>query len=297
MDIPHGNSRRVAAIGLALAAVYVVWGSTYLGIRIALEGFPPFLMAGVRSLVAGALLYGFLRLRGAPRPSALQWRSAALVGGLLLLGGNGGVVWAEQTVSSGMAAVVVSTVTLWAALFAGIWGEWPHRVEWLGMLLGFTGVVLLNFGGNLKGSPAGAVALGIATVSWALGSMWSRKLALPGGMMAAAAEMLAGGALLLVASAVAGESAPPSPSFRAVLALLYLIVFGSLIGFTAYIYLLGAVRPAVATSYAYVNPVIALLLGMWLAGERVSAHEWLAMPIVLAGVALVALARGRRASR
>lgn len=292
----HANPRHVASIGMALAAVYVVWGSTYLGIRIALEGFPPFLMAGVRSLIAGALLYAVVRLRGARRPTAVQWGNATLVGGLLLLGGNGGVVWAEQTVSSSMAALVVSTVTLWAALFAGMWGEWPRRVEWFGMLLGFSGVVLLNFGGNLKASPAGALALGIATVSWALGSMWSRRLALPGGMMAPAAEMLAGGALLLVASAVTGEGVPASPSLRAVLALAYLIVFGSLVGFTAYIFLLGAVRPAVATSYAYVNPVIALLLGMWLAGERVSANEWLAMPVVLAGVALVALARGTRAA-
>jgi drug/metabolite transporter (DMT)-like permease len=277
----------------ALLAVYVVWGSTYLAIRVALEGFPPFLMAGVRFVLAGAVLYVWLRLRGTAAPTRAQWGGAALVGGLLLLGGNGGVVVAEQWVASGLTALGVATVALWSALFAGVWGQWPRRLEWVGLGVGFAGVALLNLEGNLRASPMGAVALLVATVSWAFGSMWSRHLDLPRGLMAAAAEMLAGGVLLLVASAAVGEKVPPGPTERAWLALAYLIVFGSWVGFSAYLYLLRRVRPAVATSYAYVNPIVAMFLGVVFAGERITPTEWLAMPVILAGVALFALAHAR----
>jgi len=277
----------------ALLAVYVVWGSTYLAIRVALEGFPPLLMAGVRFALAGAALYAWLRLRGTAAPTRAQWGAATLVGGFLLLGGNGGVVVAEQWVASGLTALGVATVALWSALFAGVWGQWPRRLEWVGLAVGFAGVALLNLEGNLRASPMGAVALLVATVSWAFGSMWSRHLDLPRGLMAAAAEMLAGGGLLLVASAVVGERVPPVPAARAWLALAYLIVFGSWVGFSAYLYLLRRVRPAIATSYAYVNPIVAMFLGVAFAGERITPTEWLAMPVILAGVALVALAHAR----
>lgn len=284
-------------VGLALLAVYVLWGSTYLAIRVALEGFPPFFMAGLRFIVAGSVLFLFLRMRGAPAPSARQWRTATVVGGLLLLGGNGGVVWAEQTVASGLAALAVSTVALWTALFAGMWGQWPSRLEWVGLAVGFGGVALLNVEGNLRASPLGAAALLVATVSWAFGSMWSRQLDLPSGLMAPAAEMLGGGVLLILAGLASGEHLPSAINGRAVWAVLYLVVFGSLLGFSGYAYLLRHVRPAVATSYAYVNPVIAVALGVLVAGEEISRTEWVAMPIVLAGVALVVLARGRASSR
>jgi drug/metabolite transporter (DMT)-like permease len=278
---------------LSLLAVYVVWGSTYLAIRVALEGFPPFLMASVRFLLAGGVLYLVLRLRGVPGPGRRQWGSAALVGGLLLLGGNGGVVLAEQWVASGLAALGVATVALWSAIFAGFWGQWPRRLEWFGLAVGFAGVALLNVEGNLRASPAGAVALLVATTSWALGSMWSRHLDLPPGLMASAAQMLAGGVLLLLASVVVGERVPRAVPARPLLALAYLVVFGSWVGFTAYLYLLRRVRPAVATSYAYVNPVIAMALGVAFAGERITLSEWVAMPVILGGVALVMVAHGR----
>jgi drug/metabolite transporter (DMT)-like permease len=258
---------------VALLAVYVVWGSTYLAIRVALEGFPPFLMAGLRFLVAGGVLYLVLRLRGAPAPRRTQWGSATVVGGLLLLGGNGGVVVAEQWVASGLAALGVATVALWSAIFSGLWGQWPRRLEWVGLAVGFGGVALLNLEGNLRASPAGAVALLVATVSWAFGSMWSRHLDLPAGLMASAAEMLAGGSLLLVASVLVGEKVPRAIGTRPLLALAYLVVFGSWVGFSAYLYLLRRVRPAVATSYAYVNPVIAMALGVAFAGERITPTE------------------------
>jgi drug/metabolite transporter (DMT)-like permease len=282
-----------SAVLLAFAAIYLIWGSTYLAIRVAVETLPPFGMAGVRFLVAGSVLFAALWLRGAPAPTLRQWRGAAIVGGLLLLGGNGGVVVAEQWVASGLAALGVATVALWSALFAGIWGQWPKGLEWVGLAVGFAGVALLNLEGNLRASPMGAVALLVATVSWAFGSMWSRHLELPRGLMAAAAEMLAGGVLLLVASAAVSEKVPPVPTVRAWLALAYLIVFGSWVGFSAYLYLLRRVRPAVATSYAYVNPIVAMFLGVVFAGERITPTEWLAMPVILAGVALVALAHAR----
>ena len=286
-------ARNVPAVVAALLAVYVIWGSTYLAIRVAIEGIPPLLMAGSRFVVAGGVLYLVLRLRGAAAPTRLQWRNAAIVGGLLLLGGNGGVVLAEQWVASGLAALGVATVALWSALFAGLWGQWPRRVEWVGLAIGFAGVGLLNLEGSLRASPAGSIALGVATVSWAFGSMWSRHLDLPDGMMAAAAEMLSGGALLLVASAIGGEAIPLAIAPRPLLAWAYLLTFGSLVGFSAYLYLLRHTRPAVATSYAYVNPIIAMALGVWLAGERITATEWLAVPVILGSVALVVAVRGR----
>jgi drug/metabolite transporter (DMT)-like permease len=278
---------------LALLAIYLVWGSTYLAIRVALEGLPPFLMAGARFLVAGGMLFVVLWLRGAPAPTARQWRSAALVGGLLLVGGNGGVVVAEQWVASGLAALGVAAVALWSALFAGVWGQWPRRLEWVGLAMGFAGVAILNLGGSLRASPAGAVVLLAATVSWAFGSMWSRHLELPPDLMSPAAQMLAGGALLLVVSALSGEELPATVALRPLLALAYLVVFGSWVGFSAYLFLLRRVRPAVATSYAYVNPVVAVFLGVAAAGERITPTEWLAMPVILAGVALVVVAHGR----
>ena len=281
----------------ALLAVYVIWGSTYLAIRIALEGLPPLLMAGVRFLIAGGVLFAVLWLRGAPAPSPRQWGNAALVGGLLLLGGNGGVVVAEQSVASGLTALGVATVALWAALFAGLWGQWPKRLEWVGLAVGFAGVALLNVGGGLRASPVGALALLVAPVSWALGSMWSRRLDLPGGLMVSAAEMIGGGAMLLAASRAVGERIPGALSLRPSLALAYLIVFGSWIGFSAYLFLLRRVRPAIATSYAYVNPVVAMVLGVALGGEHIEGSEWAATPVILAGVALVGLAHARAERR
>ncbi|HQT94010.1 MAG TPA: drug/metabolite exporter YedA [Thermoanaerobaculaceae bacterium] len=280
-------------IAAAMLAVYILWGSTYLAIRIALEGLPPFLMAGVRFLVAGGVLFVALWLRGAPAPSARQWRNAALVGGLLLLGGNGGVVVAEQWVASGLAALGVATVGLWSALFAGLWGQWPRRMEWVGLAVGFGGVALLSLEGGLRASPAGAAALLVGTMSWALGSMWSRRLDLPSGLMAAAAEMLAGGAMLVAVGVGLREKIPSALAPRPLFALAYLIVFGSWIGFSAYLFLLRRVRPAAATSYAYVNPVIAMFLGVALGGETITAAEWAAMPVILAGVAIVMVAHGR----
>lgn len=272
---------------IALLSVYFIWGSTYLAIRIALEGFPPFMMAGLRFLVTGGGLYLFLRIRGTTVPGYTQWIGASLVGGFLLLGGNGGAVFAEQWVASGLAALGVATVPLWTVLFSGIWKRWPTRFEWAGLLLGFAGIILLNFEGDLRASPAGAIALIIAAICWAFGSAWSRHLSLPSGLMASAVEMIAGGVLLLAASFLTGEKMNGFPAWHSVGALFYLMIFGSLIGFSAYTYLLSKARPALATSYAYVNPVIAVGLGVILAGERIATVGITAMLIIIAGVVMV----------
>ena len=279
---------------LTLLAVYLVWGSTYLAMRVALQGFPPFIMAGVRFVVAGTALFLYLRARGAPLPARRPSAAAVLVGALLLVGGNGGVALAEQHVASGLAALGVATVPLWAVLFGGLWRQWPRRLEWGGLALGFSGIVLLNLQGDLRANPAGALALLVAAGSWALGSVWSQHLSLPAGAMGTAVEMLGGGVLLLLCGVLFGERLSGAPSGAAMGALLYLIVFGSLVAFSSYGYLLRHVPPPLATSYAYVNPLVAVGLGAALAGERVTPVELLAMPVILAGVGLVALGHERK---
>lgn len=291
--MPTHTPRERWLIGLALLALYVIWGSTYLAMRYAVEGFPPFMMAGIRFVLAGGLLYLYLRLRGTPAPTRAQGASCALVGTLLLLGGNGAVAYAEQTVASGIAALVVATVPLWTLLFAALWKKFPSRRELAGVLVGFAGIVLLNLDGNLRGSPAGAVILVLASASWAFGSVWSWRLPLPGGMMTSAAQMLGGGLALMVTSVAMGERLAVLPSLKAVAALAYLVVFGSFVAYSAYQYLLHTVRPAVATSYAYVNPPLAVLLGVWLAGEHLSRLEMAGMGVILAGVVLVVVKKNK----
>lgn len=279
---------------LALAAVYLAWGSTYLAIRFALESLPPLLMMGIRFFLVGLGVYAFLRLRGASAPSAEQWRWSAVVGAFLMLGGSGGVAWAEQSVASGLAALVIATTPLWAVLFAAAWKHRPTMLEWAGLAIGFGGIMLLNIGGDLRASPLGAAVLVLAAMSWAFGSVWGQRLPLPKGMMAGAAQMIAGGAIVMAAGLGLGERITSLPTLRSVGAVVYLGVAGSLVGFTAFLYLLGRVRPALAMSYAYVNPVIAIMLGVWLAGERVGPLEIAAMAVILGGVALVVMGQRTR---
>lgn len=284
-------------VPLALLAVYLVWGSTYFAIRVALESWPPFTMAAIRFLIAGGLLYAFLRWRGVPAPTRAQWRNAAVTGALLLGLGNGLVCHAEQSVASGLAAVAVAGMPLFAAIFAGLYGQWPRRAEWAGLAIGFAGIVLLNLGEGMNAAPLGAIALVVAAVAWAFGSVWSRRRDMPPAAMNTAAQMLCGGLALALGTLLAGERPPTAPTVEATLALLYLIVFGSLVAFTAYLYLLEHVRPLLATSYAYVNPPVAVLVGAWLGGEAVHAGDVAAMAVILAGVALITLTRSRSAAR
>lgn len=282
-------------VALALAALYLIWGSTYLAIRFALEGgFPPFLLGGVRFLIAGGLMYAVLRWRGMPAPTRPQWRNATVMGVLLLVLGNGMVNLAEQTVSSGMTAVAVASAPLWMGVFAAMRGDRPTRMEWLGLGIGFLGVLWLNAGSSLAASPVGLVALLVASIAWSYGSIWSRGRDLPSPFMAAAAQMLCGGVAMCVLGVVVGERFDGLPTPGGLAAFAYLIVFGSIVGFSAYIWLLHHVRPALAGSYAYVNPAIAVGLGAWLAQERFRASELLAMGVILLGVVAITFAKTRK---
>lgn len=285
-----GTGDRIRIL-LALLALYIIWGSTYLGIRLAIASIPPFLMAGVRFLIAGTLLYACLRLRGMPNPSRAQWLGAAIVGILLVVVGNGGASFAEQWVASGLTAVAIGAVPLWTALFAGLMGRWPSRLEWLGLVLGFIGLILLNLEHGIWASPLGAVSLILAPMGWALGSALSPRLTLPTGLMSSAAQMLVGGGVLLVLALASGEHIQRMPSVPSLLALGYLILIGSLVAYSAFSYLLQRVRPALATSYAYVNPVVAVCLGVGLAGEQVTLLGMLAMLIILTSVGIVSVGK------
>jgi len=291
---PVSRPASVLAIALALAAVYLVWGSTYLAIRFALEGgYPPLLMAGMRFVVAGGLMYAALRLRGVPAPTRNQWRTLLAMGVLLLGLGNGMVCIAEQSVSSGLAAVAVASAPIWIALFAAMRGDRPSRIEWAGLAVGFAGVLWLNAGSSLTATPVGLVALLIAPLAWAFGSVWSRGRDLPSPFMAAAAQMLAGGVIILAVGLLIGERFAELPTLKGTLSVAYLASFGSIIGFTAYVWLLHNVRPTLAGSYAYVNPAIAVLLGAWLASERFHANDLGAMAVILVAVVAITLGRAR----
>ncbi|MEP6993088.1 MAG: EamA family transporter [Acidobacteriota bacterium] len=295
----RGGSRKAtrAQIVLAFAAVYVLWGSTYLAIRFGVETIPPFLLAGTRHLTAGLLLFGWLRISGTPAPSARHWRSAAIIGGLLLLGGNGLVTWAEQTVPSGLAALIVASVPLWmTALHAAQNRERPHGVAILGLAVGLVGLAFLVAPARVAGAashvdPWGVAALLTAALMWSIGSLYSRKAVLPSStLLATAMEMIAGGLILLSTSTLLGEwqgLSFASVSQRSLLSLAYLIVAGSLLGFTAYIFLLGATTPARASTYAYVNPVVAVFLGWAFAAEAVTLRMGMAAAAIVGAVAII----------
>ncbi len=286
---------RSGMVILALLLVYVVWGSTYLGIRLALEGgaLPLTMVSGGRFIIAGSLMYAVLRWRGSPAPTRRQWRNLAIMGLTMLVLGNGMVVLAERTVSSGLAATAVASVPLWMALFSAMRGQNASRGEWLGIAIGFLGVVWLNAGSSLTASPQGLILLLIAPIGWAFGSIWARGLDLPSPFMTAAGQMLCGGAMLIVLGLLSGERPTTWPSMNGLLAVAYLCMFGSIVAFTAYVWLLHNVRPALVASYAYVNPVIAVILGVIIGNEHFGGRDLLAMAVILAGVVVLTLARTR----
>ncbi|MGG5836443.1 drug/metabolite exporter YedA [Huaxiibacter chinensis] len=276
----------------ALFSLYIIWGSTYFVIRIGVESWPPLMMAGVRFLSAGILLLAFLLIRGHRLPPLRPLLNAALIGVLLLAVGNGAVTVAEhQHVPSGIAAVVVATVPLFTLCFSRFFGIRTRKLEWLGIGIGLAGIILLNSGGNLSGNPWAAVLIMVGSMSWAFGSVLGSRIALPTGMMAGAIEMLAAGIVLLVASTLAGEKLTAMPTLSGFLAVSYLALFGSIIAISSYMFLIRNVSPAVATSYAYVNPVVAVLLGTTFAGEVLSTVEWLALGVIIMAVVLVTLGK------
>ena len=293
-----------AKIAAAFAAIYIIWGSTFLGIRYAIETMPPFLMAGTRFVIAGALLYAWAAIREGARPTRRQWLNTAIVGGLLLTVGNGAVSWAEQYVPSGLVALVVAITPLWMVIFEWLrpGGDQPNGRIIGGLALGFIGLVLLIGPGDILGAdavdPRSAAVLLAGTLAWAGGSIYSRSLVLPrSARLSTAMQMLAAGALLLIAGGIRGEASDVSLdaiSTRSLVAVAYLIVFGSIIGFTAYSWLLTVTSAARVSTYAYVNPVVALLLGWALADEPLGLRTLVAAGTVLAGVALITLARSGR---
>jgi drug/metabolite transporter (DMT)-like permease len=295
MDTRAARSETLLAV-LSFLAVSVIWGSTYFGIRVALEGFPPFAIGAIRFLLAGGALFVYLRARGEPAPTRSQWVAAIVTGFLFFVLGNGLVNVAEQRVSSGFASVLVATMPLWATLFERFFGERTSGREWIGLALGLCGVVVLNLGGEMRASGMGAVAGLAAPMAWALGSVLGKRVSLPTGPMRTASQMLAGGAAMALVSVVLGEHVAKVPSGRAVAAVGYLAVFGSLVGFSAYNYLLRHTRTAVATSYAYVNPVIAVALGVVFAAERFDVVSAIGAATILAAVLVLTRSKARAPS-
>jgi drug/metabolite transporter (DMT)-like permease len=275
----------------ALAAVYFIWGSTYLAIKVTLEDLTPFLMASSRFLIAGTLLYAFALWRGDLPPTAKQWRHTWLTGALLLLLGHGGVVFAQQWVPSSLAALAVASMPIWATVFSALRGRPSSQTELVAVAAGFVGVVLLNLDGGILNAGVGAIALLVAPIAWAIGSMLARDLDLPKGFMLSATQMLCGGVLLGVAAVIHGEPWPERFTTWPLLAWLWQIFAGSIVAYTAYFYLLEKVRPALATSYAYVNPVVAVVLGMTLAGETLDPWGWAGTVVIVGAVALITLTK------
>lgn len=297
------NRPPTAKIAAAFAAVYLVWGSTYLAILFAIETLPPFMMAGVRFLVAGAILFGVSAARWKQPPNRPQWRAAVIIGALLLLGGNGAVVWAEQTVPSGVAALMIAITPAWMVLLDWLWQRSvrPGRRTVLGLVLGFGGIALLMGPAAIAGAGAvpllGAVVLMAGSLSWSIGSLYSRRApTAPDPLLGTGMQMLAGGALLLLLGLLTGEAGrfdAGDVSLRSLLALVYLIVFGSIVAYTAYVWLLRVVSAARVATYAYVNPLVAVLLGWALAGEALTLRMGLAAVVIVLGVALITLDGGR----
>ena len=280
---------------IALFCTYFIWGSTYLAIRFGIESFPPFLLAGVRFSIAGLILYIVMRCLGAPNPTKKQWLGATAVGILLPALGNGTVCYVQQTVSSSVAALSIATAPIWMAIFSSIWGHKITTKEWLGIGVGLVGIVMLNVGGSLQGDLTSALLLILAAACWSFGSVWSKRLAMPSGLMAPATQMLAGGVALMLVSIMQGETWPHSISQKSWGAMLFLVVLGSLVAYSAYQYLLKTVRPLVASSNTFVNPVVAFIVGIWFANEHVTKVEYISLAVILVGVFLVLSANDKEA--
>ena len=290
----------LAAVLAAFAALYVIWGSTYLGIRFAIETMPPFTMAGVRFVAAGAILYAWSRARGAVPATRPQWRTAVVVGACLLLGGNGGVTWAEQYVPSGVAALIVASTPMWMVLLDAVrLRAWPRPAVIAGLALGLVGIWLLVGPSDLGSDPVdpvGALAVGAAAFFWAVGSIYQRGAPkAEATLLNVGMQMLAGGALLLLAGVVLGERLVLADvSAKSAGALAYLVFFGAIVGYSAYVWLLKVSTPAKASTYAYVNPIVAVLLGWALADEPLGPRVLSASVAVVAAVALITTARAAR---
>lgn len=294
---PENPAAKPAAwlVVACLFAVYIVWGTTYFAIKVAIEGIAPFFLVGTRFVFAGVLLLGWQTLRGAPAPTAKQWGGSALVGFLLLVVGNGCVSIAERWVSSGATVALISIMPLATVLWSGAFGQWPRRAEWSAIALGGAGVAIMLLGRDLQGNLFGTLLILFATASWSLGTVLSRRLDIPHGPTGFGAEMLTAGLMGLAISAASGEHWSIPQATHVWWAWGYLVVFGSLVAFSAYRFVVERVSPSLAATYAYVNPPVALGVGWLLGNERFSANVLLGLPVVLAAVALQAWIHARDA--
>jgi drug/metabolite transporter (DMT)-like permease len=274
-------------IVLSLLAVYIIWGSTYLGIAIAIETIPPLLMAGSRFIISGLVLFAAARLQKQPLPTRRQWMNGALFGTMLLAFGNGGVTLAEQTLSSSVAAMLIATVPLWVTIWLAVGGKRPTRWEIIGVLLGLVGIILLNIDGDLSAEGLGVALVLGGAISWALGTVWKAGADTAPGFSGAAVEMLCAGTLMLLVGLLRGERLTEMPSRESLLAFAYLFTFGGIIAYTAFSWLVKNVRTTLATSYSYINPVVAVFLGVVLAGESIGRFGLPALALVVSGVVLI----------
>jgi len=276
---------------LSFAAIYFLWGSTFLAIRIAVETVPPLSAAGIRFFLAGVILYAGARAHGGAKPSKLEWRNLAIQSALLFLIAYSGLFWAEKTLPSGVASVLVATIPVWTAMLQiGILRKESFRWSLIvGIVLGLAGVAVLALDPGASFNLAACLAVLGSAVSWSTGTVLSKVLVLPASMsINSGAQMLLGGCMLLVCSGLLGEWQPvPHVSLRAGLAILYLIVAGSIVAFTAYVWLLQRMRATIVTSYAYVNPVVALLFGHWFGNEALGVRTVLGASLILLSVVIV----------
>jgi drug/metabolite transporter (DMT)-like permease len=293
---------------IALIAVYIIWGSTYLGIRLAIQTIPPFLMVGIRYLISGTILYTLRRLSGDPAPTRKEWRSASIIGLLLLMGGNGALAWAELRIPTGIASLFIATVPLWMVMLDALrpGGKRPSWLVWLGVLVGLIGTILLaNPWQAYKTSPPldpiGIIVLVSGALSWSIGSLFSRNAPLPSSaLLGTGMEMLAGSAGVFILGSLLGEWSGfqlANVSLESWAGLAYLVVFGSGIGFVAYTWLLRNAPTATVSTYAYVNPVVAILLGTLVLHEPLETIEIISAAVIIAGVVLITSAKALTARK
>lgn len=299
------NSSKLLLI-FAFLAVYLFWGGTYLGMKFALESFPPFLMASIRHLSAGVIMLIIGLIKKEKFPTLIEFRNASLVGFLLLLGGNGLVAWSEQRLPSAIASLIITSVPFWVMVLNWVWGDRkrPTKVESFSLILGFIGILLMVFQGEIESTQSldmiGIVVLLIAAFSWSLGSLYSRQSPMPkSSIYSTASQMLVGGSSLLILSI--GLNEPNQMDFqaitpKAIIAMIYLILFGSVVAYTAYIWLMKNVNPTLASTYAFINPVVAVILGYFLAGEVLSQQTLLAAAIIVGAVMILTLSKRPKTS-
>jgi len=279
---------------ISIAVLYTTWSSTYLAIRVAVQDIPPIAMVSARFTAAGLLMYILAVIKGEKQPGKKQWLGGSIVGVILFTCSNTMLCFAEKAISSSVSAVAVSSGALWMCIFSGFFGKWPTKTEWIGVLIGFLGIAVLSLGTEMRTNIFSSAILVLSSVIWALGSVLSKKLAVPAGFMGNAVEMTAGGIGSFIISLFMGVNYNIRPSSGSIIAVIYLIIIGAMVGFSAFMYVFQNARPALASSYAYVNPIGAVWLGAVMLKEKIGMKEIIALVIVVIGVIIVATAQAKQ---